>query len=484
MQTDAGAVRRLFKPAPGRGLIRARRLARCPAVSAYPTPDQITALAPDAASLKAGRDLAAPRKWPLLGADDEALWGLAQGSGKEPYQTRVALADLATKCSCPSRKFPCKHALGLLFIAAGQPAALVEKTRPEWVCEWLAGRAGRQEKAKERAEQKATGAAPPVDEAARAKRQEKRESRVDEGAALLGQWLGDLVRRGFADADLGGHAAWDEITRRMVDAQAGGLARRLRYAAAAARSGPGWEARLAAELGRLHLLLAAYARKGVLDADLRGEIEQQVGWTVPQEQVLADPALRDRWLVAARTVSEEDRLVSTETWLRGEASGRWAQVLRTSPLAQPAVDTWPPGRRFAGELCFYPGVEPVRALWRGEPQPAEPKAGPAAGGGDTENFDALLARHAAGLARNPWRTRTPALVVAKPRVARGGERLVDETESALPLRVEAEKRDVLLAISGGRATRMAVRWDGEALEPLAVADGAEWVPLTRQNLER
>jgi len=71
------------------------------------TADQITALAPDAASLKAGRGLATPRKWQDLGADGGALWGLALGSGAEPYQTRLDLTDFASKCSCPSRKFPC-----------------------------------------------------------------------------------------------------------------------------------------------------------------------------------------------------------------------------------------------------------------------------------------------------------------------------------------------------------------------------------------
>ena len=125
------------------------------------TPDQITASAPDAASLKAGRGLATPRKWESAGGDDEVLWGLAMGSGKEPYQTRVALADLASKCSCPSRKFPCKHALGLMFLATGEPTALSQKERPPWVAEWLDSRTARQEKAVARAEEKATK---PVDE--------------------------------------------------------------------------------------------------------------------------------------------------------------------------------------------------------------------------------------------------------------------------------------------------------------------------------
>ena len=64
----------------------------------YPTSDQVTALAPDASSVKSGRELASPRKWTLLGADGEALWGLAQGSGKDPYQTRVLPDGSSTKC--------------------------------------------------------------------------------------------------------------------------------------------------------------------------------------------------------------------------------------------------------------------------------------------------------------------------------------------------------------------------------------------------
>ncbi len=40
--------------------------------------------------------------------------GLCAGSGKDPYQTVVDLGP-RYQCSCPSRKFPCKHALALLL---------------------------------------------------------------------------------------------------------------------------------------------------------------------------------------------------------------------------------------------------------------------------------------------------------------------------------------------------------------------------------
>ena len=66
--------------------------------------------------------------------------GACQGSGSKPYQVQIDLAEPAFKCSCPSRKFPCKHALGLLLIHATTPAAIVKAERPAWVSEWLASR--------------------------------------------------------------------------------------------------------------------------------------------------------------------------------------------------------------------------------------------------------------------------------------------------------------------------------------------------------
>ena len=71
------------------------------------TIDQVTALAPDASSAAAAKKLANPAAWRSLGRDAEALWGECQGTAL--YQVRVAVADLTAKCSCPSRKFPCKH---------------------------------------------------------------------------------------------------------------------------------------------------------------------------------------------------------------------------------------------------------------------------------------------------------------------------------------------------------------------------------------
>ena len=79
------------------------------------TQDQILQLAPDEASKKAGQQLANNAKWNAKFCHENALWGDCQGSGSKPYKTIIDLQNLAFKCSCPSRKFPCKHGLGLFL---------------------------------------------------------------------------------------------------------------------------------------------------------------------------------------------------------------------------------------------------------------------------------------------------------------------------------------------------------------------------------
>ena len=134
--------------------------------------DQILTLAPDEASKKSGKDLANPNKWVSKGANEQALWGEAQGSGSKPYQTQVDLTNIAFKCSCPSRKFPCKHGLGLMLFYARQQSAFTDAEAPAWVSDWLSKRTEKEEK-------KATKEEKPVDEAAQAKRQQARQSKVD-----------------------------------------------------------------------------------------------------------------------------------------------------------------------------------------------------------------------------------------------------------------------------------------------------------------
>ena len=194
------------------------------------TVEQALALAPDTSSAAAGRKLGSPKNWRTLGRSADALWGECQGSAL--YQVRVDLGDLATKCSCPSRKFPCKHALGLLVLAATDPGTLPGAEPPEWVLDWLQRRAasakGEQangrtgERASEPTGEQATEAANDGAKRAKAeaKKADQRVKRVLAGIDALDRWLEDLVRNGLASVEAQPASFWEAQAKRLVDAQA------------------------------------------------------------------------------------------------------------------------------------------------------------------------------------------------------------------------------------------------------------------------
>ena len=186
------------------------------------TTESVLALAPDDSSVKAARGLVAPGKWPTLGFDDAVVWGECKGSGAKPYQVEVELSGPTFKCSCPSRKFPCKHALALLLLRLAHEASFSRGEAPDWVKEWLDSRqkrAARQEEKKEKGQ--------PADPAAAARREASRLRRMAAGLDDLERWMCDIVRHGLDQLE--NDSRWaEETAARMVDAQLPGIAARLR----------------------------------------------------------------------------------------------------------------------------------------------------------------------------------------------------------------------------------------------------------------
>jgi hypothetical protein len=426
------------------------------------TREQVLALAPDPASAKAGQALARLSLWLSCGRSAGAVWGECQGSGKTPYRTQVDLNGPAFRCSCPSRKFPCKHGLGLLLLLAAQPEALALGEPPAWVSEWLASRAAA---ATRRQESAATPAPKAVATSARSLA--AREARVATGMADLQRWLEDRMRAGLADFQAEAPAACNAFAARMVDAQAPGVARLLRNAGALAGSGPGWQGRMLDQLARLHLLARAYDGLAELPPELQAELRATIGFTLSQEALLAEPGLHDHWAILGRQIEEEDRLHVQRTWLWGMTSGRPALILDFSAGGQPLDHSLTPGSSFEAELVFFPGAAPLRALLKARHRsstgfPALPAS----------QLDLALGGYAAALAGNPWLERYP-LLAGPCRLGYSDERwyVHDEDGHTMALTPHFADGWRLLDLSAGQPFTLAGIWDGTWLEPLCAQVG-------------
>jgi hypothetical protein len=436
---------------------------------------QVEALAPDAASVAAGRKLAVGSGWSGLGCTDQALWGLCQGSGKTPYRAIVDLSGPAYSCSCPSRKFPCKHALGLLL--RWSAGSVPDTAGPaDFAQAWLATRAERAEQASAREQARAQAStAREADPEAAAKRARARVAKVTAGLTELERWLGDQVRAGLAGLPAKGYAAFEPMAARLVDAQAPGIAAWLRGLPAVVAGGGLWPQRLLEELALLQLLVHAHRRLDEFDLhamEFAATVRQHIGYPVAKESVLARPPVTDAWSVWAVRDSEAGNLQQRTVWVQGRDSGRMAVVLSFAAAGQLLDASLVAGTAFEGALHFYPGSRPSRALvgeHAAPGRPAYPNAGLA-----TAACDAV----AATLAADPWARDTAVWVGGVPVRAAAGWVLADEVGDTLPLRgVDAELWR-LVATCGGRRLPVLLDWSPLGWAPLTVAAPEGLVPLT------
>lgn len=405
------------------------------------TEEQIIQLAPDASSVKAGKGLATGTKWVLLEYSEHAIWGHCQGSGKTPYQTVVDVRNIAFQCSCPSRKFPCKHGLGLLFLYAAHSDLFRQAEEPGWVTNWISKR---EEKA-EKKEQKAK-AETPVDEAAQAKRQATRHKKVLNGIDDLQVWIKDLLRNGLLNVPERAYTLFDGIARRMVDAQASGLANRLRTIQEIDFYTESWKYKLTDQLGKLYLLSESYKNLEKQSEEWQYEIRTQIGYPQAKEEVLAGEAVADQWMVLHKRSRKINELNTETYWLYGRQSGRFAIYLNfITPGSLPEVNLVP-GSVYEGELCFYRGVNALRALFKTSELSSDTFAPTFC-----KDLEEATARYRESLQQNPFTEDLPILVENLRLAAKGNLLYLQDVHNKLvPVKVEDATRIDILSVTGGK----------------------------------
>ncbi|MEN9843931.1 MAG: hypothetical protein RLZZ612_1760 [Pseudomonadota bacterium] len=460
------------------------------------TAGQVLGLSPDDASSKAAKGLTSPNKWPSLGGNEEAVWGECQGSGSKPYQTQVDVSNGGTtfKCSCPSRKFPCKHGLALLLLQA-QDASRFTAPQPAWVTEWLQSRRERAEKKEAKVAEviaaKEAQAADPVSAAKATEKEQKKEQQrwkqMQAGAQELSLWLNDVLRQGLAS--LSAHDATcdqaQNMAARMVDAKVPALGQRLTQAMALVGQSRNWPEQLLAELGSLQLLVDAVMRIQDLPANVQAEVRQAAGWAIDKETVLTEgEAVTDVWQVLGVMTLERDnnsyqRLLERRVWMRGLHSQRLALLLDFSFGGQGFAQTWHTEQGVGVTLRFYPGIAPVRALLASEVQANTAPSTTSSPPTTSTAWHELAARMSA----NPWSPSWP-LQLEQARLLPPDDkqkvwRICTKEEQLVPLALAEADAWQWLAQTTGQAMTVFGEWDGQRLHPYTAWSGdAQWSAST------
>ncbi|MEP1126092.1 MAG: SWIM zinc finger family protein [Ilumatobacter sp.] len=477
--------------------------------------EQVESVAPSPSAVTAAQPLATPQRWSGLGADDRGIWGSCQGSGAEPYDTAVDHVGVGFRCSCPSRRTPCKHALALLLLWARDqvPAGVPAPSTEVWIARRITTRAASAASTPESADSTSGGTAEstsgdgsagsdgpgrrsggagggdsddgtatePPPEHERNDARDERVERMFAGLTELDRWLDDRIRTGLADPALARYATWDDLAARLVDAQAGSLANRVRRLAGLVGASVTWHDDVLGELGVLHLLSQAGRRLGSLPDPLADAVATTVGWQVRKADVLGGVPDTDHWVVAGRSDQREDRIEVRRHWLRGESSGRWALLLSFAAYQQSLDDTLEVGTAVHADLHRYPGPALRALLGTRHPDPVdlifpnEPGAGPPAGRPPGQTIAAACDEIGRMLVGEPWLDRLPASVTAAVARSGNGWSLNDHTGS-LPLLGSSERSGrsgehglaALLAASAGAEVDLTIEWTPHGVVPLAI----------------
>lgn len=438
--------------------------------------DEILAQAPDDSSLKAAIGLQNLSKWANLGQNNEALWGECQGSGSKPYLTQMQVADRAFKCTCPSRKFPCKHSLAIALIYIDNAAKFNSGESPVWVTEWLNGRQVRAEKKAAKDTLEETLALSPEElqkkASKQAKQQAQKQLRLQDGLDELQLWLVDLIKNGFAN--LGQQRILiKQFAARMVDAQLPGVARRLNEIEAIAGLGDETHLPILRTLGHLQLLIQAYANLVNFSPAEQADILDALG---ANKDVQTDKIVQDDWLVLGVAFSEENKLSQRKVWLQGRQTQGFAMLLDYhygSRNFEPWLMT---GQVVQGQITYFLSNQLLRGKLSMTNHLSTDQHMAYA-------LDDVLDQNAKQLAANPWQQKQPWFL-------RGARVNVDQDEHfsvvtdgrTMPFNISQIEGWLLLAILGVETADIFAEFDQTTLTPLSAWQDSQLIWTNRALL--
>lgn len=420
----------------------------------------LQAFAPNALVLDRARALFYGRKWESVASDGDALWGICKSTGERTYPVLATLDGKTFHCTCKNRYRPCQHVLSLLlyFIRKNDQITPADE-RPDWVKNAI-----RQPEAFKSKE---------VNAAQRTARLSKRVEAMKAGVEELDQWLRDLIRQGLSSIETTGPEFWERIAARMVDAKLGSIARRIRsFPSLMAQEQ--WHDDLLGALAELYLFVQSFRQLEGLPEALQEELLDYAGVNVKKEEVLEGPAVSDCWLVVGLAEGAEEKLRYRRTWLIGERTGRFALILDFAWGNNRFEGHWVLGSALQGELVFYPGTFPIRALVKR----VQPYRQPMNGIQLTPGGEAMLKGYASALAKNPWLSGYPVLLGQVQALQRSGQIvLVDAQRIEIPVQAAEEQQWVLFAVAARQPVTVFGEWNGRALLALSVLGAGRVIQL-------
>lgn len=430
----------------------------------------VDAAAPNADAAKNGQGLVLKGKFPdlYISPDETILFGFCQGSGAKPYACSCDFQRPESpthRCTCPSRQFPCKHCLGLMY-AYVQGKKFHTAEVPEDLAQ-------KREKLQARTEKKKEEQTKPrqVDKGALAKKIKAQLAGLD----LLETLTHDLVRMGMGNTSAKTAKQIEEQAKQLGNAYLPGAQAALHNYTKLFLSEEGaFDSDVPAkrreaiysealdQLTRLHSLITqgrAYLTRRLDDPELQPETETSIAAWLGHAWQLRE--LRDAGLVQTDVELVQLAFNSYDDVARKEYvdTGMWMNLntgrIQLTQTFRPykAVKYIKSEDSFFAvaqvkELCVYPGDVNPRVRWDEMSQRPLEKPDLARIRQHAHSDFAKLVKEVKGHLKSPLADKRPVFALNYSRIGRVGESLVVEDAASNDGTQDAKTGRLVLTDSG------------------------------------
>jgi hypothetical protein len=290
------------------------------------------------------------------------------------------------------------------------------------------------------------------DEAAQQKRSKKREANVEEGIAELHLWMKDMIRNGLIDLPSKPASYFENMSRRLIDAQAPGLSRMVRQLGETNFFEEQWEQSFLDLLARIYMLIQGFSHLSTLPSALTDDIKSFIGFTQSQEALKEQKGILDHWIVLSVQIQIEDDITTERYWLWGSKTNTFALVLQFIVRGQGKNILLSPGIQIEAELVFYPSAVPLRALIK-----RHVNSSAAIEIRGLKNWDAVFEKRSALLSLIPFLPTQPYILENIQLIDQNGLWfMLDENQTTMSIPKDFTGIYKWLSISGGMPIRLSV----------------------------
>ena len=322
----------------------------------------------------------------------------------------------------------------------------------------------------EKDEKKAIQKDKPIDEAAQLKRQKARTEKVNEGINELLLWIKDIFRGGLLTIPEKQNSLFENISRRMIDAQAPGLAAQLKDLGNMNYFSEGWESLFLEKILRLYLLLKGYQNSLSQDSLLQEDLRSLIGFTQNQEDLKNKEGIKDKWVVLAKQTMEEEQLLVERNWLYGIKTKQYALILQFYVRNQVPAFTFTAGSLYDACLVFFNSTVPLRAIIK-ESNISQTRMVPEG----IKNWKEVIELQTSRNSRYPFLDSYPFIVDAlKPVLINNQWWLEDTEKNIMPVTRDYAGIWKLLSISGGESKSISLLSNTDTFIPLGIWNNNEY----------